>query len=199
MHQHKKTRGVLPTHAHTTQDRFIERRVVAAADQADAAAMASFNRLTKHLEKDPEPRFLFANRRRSANALACPGMDAVRAARITMRAALASGNAKVIEATAIEIDAFFAELHAAALVAYHEFSNTPSLAETALSGIKEVGEATHAVAEALVTRSPGDIERALVEATEAEVALHRFTEVARTTRAAVRRPETRSLVMAVRS
>jgi hypothetical protein len=165
MGQHITTRGVLSAHR-----RFAEARLAAA-----------FQRIVKHLPKLPvEDRFVWTNRRRKSNPLITPGTDAILAGQLAMRAAIETGDSGAIEGTALELEAFADEMKAQMLTEYHaRTSGAHTLVSSGLAAHKEVGEATLALAEAMVSRSPGAIQHAIQEVTEANVTLSQFCAVAR--------------------
>ena len=162
----KQKRG---QYLHLDRQRFIARRL-------DTAFLA----IVADLKCVPSPRHPFDNRRREGNTFAPVGSDAVAIGQTVMSAAIQTGDRTVIESTAQRIRHWVAEIEAAMLVDYNARANAaPCIQSIGLTAHKEVGEAAHAMTHAMVSRSPGDAERAIQEANEARVALGEFVTTAR--------------------
>jgi hypothetical protein len=140
---------------------------------------AAFLGMTKYLKKDPHPS-LWRNRRRSSNALAVPGIDAVEASIIMLRRAIATRDQAAIEGSGQVAEAFFDELKAEGMKPYYDYANGAMSANTeGLTAHKELNEAAHALTEAMVTKCPTRIERAIKEVGDVFRPLGRWMVAAR--------------------
>lgn len=173
--QHKRNPSVLAPHPRVTAA-----RLEATCLEANNRLTPAFLRTALHLSKDPEPRFSWVNRRRTSNAPAAPSIEIVHLAQRALCDAVLSGDRDQMEKTAIEVQSLCEEMLAAMLAPYHTAVNgETTITASALAAHKEVSEAAHAIAIALVTKSPGDVERAVRESKEADVALDAFRDTAR--------------------
>jgi len=175
-----------PTAATKPHPRLSARRLNAECEEANRRLTPAFLRIVLHLPRDPEPRFAWTNRRRASNPLPAPSQNLVEYAQAAMLEALATDDAAVIESTALEINALGSEILSAMLTPYRIWANGDvSITSAGLDALREISEASPAIALALVTKSTGDVERAVHGSVRAIGALEPFCQIARRSTASV--------------
>lgn len=148
----------------SAQQRFQQRRIVGAFLEMVGALPGG----------RPEPRSWWNNAARTDNPVPPKGYDAVLAGQITLQAAIASGDAHVIEETARRVEHYFDELKAAALAPYLERTGG-SVEMPIMATSRETADVLAALPEIGLRRGcRATLERVLREGREAVTQLLQF-------------------------
>lgn len=166
--------------SHSQQN--VRVRLLAAQDRFDVRLQdrrlaAAFLGMPRHLARRPEPRHVFDNVARDESPLPPKGKDARDVARCVMRAAIDTGDARVIHDTHLEIARFFDELKGQALIDCPA-SELPTLNHAMVAAARRASHLLGDIAEAGTLRSETAIEQALRDADETIVSIEVFREAA---------------------
>lgn len=139
-----------------------------------------FNKLTRHL---PHGRVglpsesSFTNAQRTVDPIAPRGLDLREILTEVVNAAVATGDAKIVAATQLEVTRYLDQIKTQAFAAIPEPDAPHSIALAVVDSIKEGAEAVACLGEAGTTRSTSTLERADREVDEAVASFHRVKRV----------------------